>query len=318
MLRYSIYYKFLNCKKKNKYTDICFKYLDYHILLVPFLKLFYRKVRISGIFFRPVLHYSKLNYPYSGIPRSYWYFMLIKNFVLFLFLKTGIMTSCFFQDEGAIEIFGGRKKNAFWIPTPLSSDFIMPPSKNSGQIKKFLFFGQISKRKGIYRVLEAWKKLPSIYQDKTYLNIIGRTSSEDVDRVSELIADLKKNGWLINFDNRFVENEEIPKIYEETDIVLSPHDLQFGTSGVTVQSAVWLRPTIVHELGWVGFTVKNKSLGLSIDSANIELFAKIIIEIIDGVIKLNVQEKIAYDLRKINSSNLWAENLYYGIIRGNG
>ena len=64
--------------------------------------------------------------------------------------------------------------------------------------------------------------------------------------------------------------------------------------------------------------MKNKSLGLSIDSANIELFAKIIIEIIDGVIKLNVQEKIAYDLRKINSSNLWAENLYYGIIRGNG
>ena len=307
-------FQLVKLQKKNRYTDICFKYLDYHLLLIPLLKLLFQNVKISGIFFRPVLHYKKLKYPYVGVSKSYWYLMILKNYIVFIYLKTGILTSCFFQDEGAIKIFGGRKKNAFWIPTPLSNDFEIPPPKNNGALMHFLFFGQISKRKGIYRVLEAWQKLPFQYQDKICLSIIGRTTSDDTNSVTKLIGDLVQNGWKINFDNRFVENEEIPGIYAKAHIVLSPHDLQFGTSGVTVQSAVWRRPAIVHNLGWVGFIVKNKKLGLAIDCSNIELFAEIIRKIVDGNILLDVGEETSNELKSIHERSSWGNRIFFGTI----
>jgi len=314
--RFSKLYHFsqiVSLRKKNKYINICFKYLDYHIFLLPFFKLLFPKTKLSGIFFRPVLHYCKLNYPKTGVSKIYWYLMIVKNFVVFSYLKIGILSSCFFQDEGAINYFGGKKKNAFWIPTPLNNDYVIPPPEINLEQMNFLFFGEISKRKGIYRVLETWEKLPSKYKDKISLSIIGRTTKDELNNVTNLIGNLIKEGWVINFDNRFIENKEIPRIYEKAHVILSPHDLQFGTSGVTVQSAVWRRPIIVHNLGWVGFTVNNLNLGIAIDTSNISLFVETLSNIIERKVLLKVKEDILNDFVTKHDRRLWGKQLFFGI-----
>ena len=118
---------------------------------------------------------------------------------------------------------------------------------------------------------------------------------------------------MINFDDRFVANEEIPEIYKNTSIVLSPHDHQFGTSGVVVQSAIWQRPMIVHEFGWVGHFVQREKIGIAIDTSNIELFVEKIIHLANGTLKLEVEEKVALKLKNINERKFWGTHLLKGI-----
>jgi len=314
------YRKLLQCfqairvARKNNCDAICFKYLDDHLFVMPITKLLIPGVHISGIFFRPVLHYYKESYPREGIPFLYWGLMILKNLVLWSFLRLGILNTCFFQDEGAINTFSGAVGKAVWIPTPINDrDTMSPIADFNSSGLTFLFFGQIAQRKGIYRVFAAWRELPHSLKPKIKLQIIGRSHPEEKEKIHKDVRDLIKDGWDVIHDDRFVLNDEIRDIFRDAHIVLSPHDLQFGTSGVTVQSSVWRRPMIVHDLGWVGKTVKKYKLGLAFNTADPKLFAARIVEIAQKKKILAIPQKTALAILTIHDRNNCCKQIFTGL-----
>lgn len=298
---------------QNNCNAICFKYLDEHLFGLFMVRLLLPQIRISGIFFRPMLHYSINKYPLQGAPRIYLFLMWLKNSILKVFLYTKVLDTCFFQDEGAVEYYSSKRIKCEWLPTPSIDNELMEPPNNNKIV--FLFFGQIAKRKGIYRIFKTWKLLPYEIQKRIELSIIGRVNPVEKGKIYNGIKELEKMGCKIHFEDRYIDNSEIRNIYKNVDIVLSPHDLQFGTSGVIIQSAIWQRPTIVHDWGWVGYFVKKYNLGWVIDTNNYYIFSQLITNIINNIEKIpTISREIAEEIFNKNQPQLYGIQLYRGIL----
>lgn len=257
--------------QRRRYDRVVLMYLDDLLFLLPLVRCRLRGVHLSGLYVRPMAHFAAMGYPTTGKVRFRWAVAWVKNRLLLGYLKAGILDSCVFQDEGAVMYFRERKTQAFWLPTPLSHSGTLTPV--GGDRIRYTLFGEMSRRKGVFRVRDAWMALPLFLQNRVELRLVGQPRQAEETAIRAAVRELREAGWQVFTDFRFVGDEEIPGIHENTDVLLLPYRNHLGTSGVLVQALCWGIPVIVDDFGWPAHMLAELKMGTAVDTADPAAFA---------------------------------------------
>lgn len=266
---------------KGRYSGCFVQYADPIVLFLPLLRFLNPFTRIGVYIFRALSHYQSMGYKIGPHAQKEVQRAVSKNYFLLFCQRLKLVAVAWFQDEGAVEWFNAHGGTALWSPTALAfSDIgcLRGDQKESGKVR-FTLFGGLSKRKGVFDLLQAWERLSDEVKAHASLQLIGPCIAHDRPAVE---AEVKRlNDPSIVLDIRFVPNEEIRNIYRQTDVLLLLYrGAMVGPSGVLVQAAAWGVPVLTTDIGWIGKTVKVFSLGRTVNPHDSELLTQTINEII--------------------------------------
>ena len=116
---------------------------------------------------------------------------------------------------------------------------------SSGKIN-LLLFGQIKPYKGTDVLIRALAELPPETRSKCILHVIGKPQM-DMEELFKLSRDLNVE-TMINWDLRFVDEDEIPGIFKASDIMVMPYR-EIDASGVLMVALSVGRPIIASKIG---------------------------------------------------------------------
>lgn len=255
--------------RREKYTSILFMSGDWRLLAVPLVKLFSRKSALVLLIYRPVIHYKEMGYKRGErvgrerIPCG----SVLKNWLLFLFLKTGIVSRVAFQDEGAVEWYAKRGCDARWFPTPPAIPEFGVLDKREGKVV-FTLFGALSARKGVFSALTAFQSLSLDVLSKVRLQLIGAAREQEAE-IEAAVQCARQAGVDVVLDARFIDHEEIKGVYEGSDVMLMLYEgALVAGSGVLIQSLAFGLPVLSTDVGWVGKTVSENPFGLAVSPSD--------------------------------------------------
>lgn len=157
----------------------------------------------------------------------------------------------------------------------------------------FLFFGTLSDRKGIFRVLDACGKLSKKVQGKAALLLLGRLKDGQQEDIREQVHTLQHESVLqVRTDFRFLEPEELSLALEGCDVVLAPYQRTEGSSGVIGHAARFKRPVIGPRSGLIGELIQSYGLGNTVDTNSMEALT--------DALTAAVQNGVTFDIKKAN------------------
>jgi glycosyltransferase involved in cell wall biosynthesis len=254
-----------------------------HCLLMFFDSVFSRMVLgvkppcpMSGIFFRPMLHYSNFaNYVPSQIERI-WQWR--EKLGLSRILRSGYFQNLFCLDPVAVEYLEQlpSKTNVLHLPDPVQiyddSQSQLEKLKESLSIdpgrRIFLLFGALCERKGIYQLLEAVRTLPPNHCQKSCLLLIGRIDPQIREKFKASLAEISRFLPIqIIIRDEFVSDQQMRLYFRIVDVILAPYQRHLGMSGILVQAAAAEKPVLSSDYGLMGEITRRYSLGLTVDSA---------------------------------------------------
>jgi len=127
------------------------------------------------------------------------------------------------------------------------------------KVKKIiLFFGSLRENKGLGLLLKA---LAKIKKEDFLLIIAGKAQSKQLcARYFEIIKEknLEKN---VLFLNRFINDNEIPILFNISDFIVLPYKFFHSQSGVLATAITYQLPVIVSDTGSMGDFVRNHNIG---------------------------------------------------------
>lgn len=129
---------------------------------------------------------------------------------------------------------------------PEASAQTTPPAMSTNGKINLLLFGQVKPYKGTDVLIRALAKLSHSTRNKCMLQVIGRPQME----MEPLFALAKELGVenSINWDLRFVDEDEIKGIFEAADIMVMPYR-EIDASGVLMISLSVGRPIVASRIG---------------------------------------------------------------------
>jgi glycosyltransferase involved in cell wall biosynthesis len=274
---------------KKRYRACFLMYADPMVLFLPAIRLASPWTRIGVYIFRALSHYRAMGYKIGPFAEAETKRAISKNYFLLICQRLRLVNEAWFQDEGAVEWFNQRGGNAHWSPTSLICPDI-GPGNNSRATSGFRFtvFGGLAKRKGVFRILSAWKKLPEGVKGKASLRMIGPCIEHDRPQIQALVTEMGDSR--ISFEPRFVPNEEIRNIYENTDALLLLYEgAMVGPSGVLIQAAAWGVPVLATDIGWIGKTVVQRNLGKTVNPHDEEALIGAMKECVENGFSIDVE-----------------------------
>jgi len=244
-----------------------------HLSLPLALGLGARGKKLSGILFRPSVHYREIG-PY----RPTWRERLRdwrKDVLYRLMLRNGALASVlsldpFFVGHAGARYRGGDKVRALPDPTHpppparprVAVDF--PPPGRIG----FLMFGYLTERKGPLRLLDALTLLPPEIAARTAVLLAGRVDPALRDLLEQRrrsVAAARPDLWL-RLDDRRLSASELTERIRRSDVVLAPYLRFVGSSGVLLWAAREGRPVLAQDYGLVGRLTREHGLGAVTDT----------------------------------------------------
>lgn len=158
----------------------------------------------------------------------------------------------------------------------------------------FSLIGILNNYKGIDLLVEAWGNNEELYKNSNIKLIIAGKGEMDFSKLKKL-----KNVIIMN---RFLKDEEIEEIINQTDVALLPYK-KISQSGVLLSMLAKRKPVLVSDVGGLTQPFEVGNIGWVMDEVTSkELFEKI---------KLIIQEKGKIEEIK-NNTKLWQkiENYY--------
>jgi glycosyltransferase involved in cell wall biosynthesis len=133
----------------------------------------------------------------------------------------------------------------------------------------FLFFGTISRRKGIFQALRALHKLDPSECKQVALLIAGRPKDHQEDVIRRVASDASRLDHLqVRTDFRFLEPQELALALRDSDVILAPYQRTEGSSGVIGHAARWEIPIIGSASGLIGDLIRRYNLGRTVDATS--------------------------------------------------
>jgi glycosyltransferase involved in cell wall biosynthesis len=245
---------------------------------------------VSGILFRPSVHYSAIG-PYSPSRserlrdwrKQFLYRRMLRNPALSRVLSL----DPFFPAFAARHYDHGRKVEALPDPThpPVEgaspnhacSDFV--PSGRIG----FLLFGHIAERKGPLPVLGALDLLSPAIAGKVAVLFAGRIAPGLADRIEQLRRSLavKQPQLWLKVEDRRLDREELAGLISQSDVILAPYQRFVGSSGVLLWAARAGRPVLTQAFGLIGRLTRDHGLGLAVDASDPAEIARVIARMVE-------------------------------------
>lgn len=235
-------------------------------------------VPLSGIYFAPTFHYSTFHDSYTDArlePKR----MMREKFVLARALRDPHIARIFFFDPFAVapvSKFASGDKAAF-LPDPLDTTPATTARLHALEMnlgiepgrKTFLFFGELTARKGIRELFDALDILPADAARQMCLLIAGRSSAA---RRAEIQADasLLRARSPIQIIERigYVPHADVAAYFQRADVVLAPYPQHDGMSGVSLLAAAFEKPVLSSAYGVMGEMTRRYNLGLTVDVTN--------------------------------------------------
>jgi glycosyltransferase involved in cell wall biosynthesis len=246
--------------------------------------------RVSGILFRPSVHYGALG-PYApsrgerlrDVRKALLYRLMLRNPALSRVLSL----DPFFPAYARAHYPHGDKVHELPDPahpavelTALAGgpDDFVPPGKVG-----FLLFGYLAERKGPLAVLEALRRLAPTTARRVAVLFAGRVDPALRDRIGQICHELKTEQpdlWL-RIDDRRLDRAELAALVRQSDVVLAPYQRFVGSSGVLLWAARAGRPVLAQEFGLVGRLTRDHGLGVAVDSSDPALLASEITRMVE-------------------------------------
>lgn len=246
--------------------------------------------RISGILFRPSVHYSALG-PYApsrGERLRDWrkgvlYRRMLRNPALVRVLSLDPFFAAYARDHYP----KGEKVQALPDPALLPAEPAGAARGVQGFVPDgrigFLLFGYLAERKGPLVVLDALECLPRSIGSQVAVLFAGRVDPALRERIGQRRAELaagRPELWL-RIEDRRLNEAELAALVRRSDVVLAPYQRFVGSSGVLLWAARAGRPVLAQEYGLVGRMTREHGLGLTVDSSDPRELARKIVHMVE-------------------------------------
>jgi glycosyltransferase involved in cell wall biosynthesis len=228
--------------------------------------------RLSGILFRPSVHYGDIG-PYAP-SRGEWLRDLRKAMLYRAMLRNPALERVlsldpFFPAHARAHYRGGDKVFALPDPAHPRTD---PPANDESAFPAgrtgFLLFGYLAERKGPLVVLDALRALPAEVAERVAVLFAGRVDPAlrpEIER-RRLALERERPGLWLRIDDRRLERGELTALVRQSDVVLAPYQRFVGSSGVLLWAAINGRPVLAQDYGLIGRLTREHKLGLSVDA----------------------------------------------------
>lgn len=163
---------------------------------------------------------------------------------------------------------------------------------------KIILYGYQHKYKGADLFIEALKRLPISYLQKTESLIIGRT---DLDLYSQYEKDLSSVN--VTWINRFVSDEELYDAIGEADLILLPYK-QITQSGVLLLALSYMKPILTSNLPSFKETLEGYPDDYFFKANDANSLSLILQHFIDGKIDVDVMKVV---IARLNKKYSWEE-----------
>ena len=241
-------------------------------------------IALSGLFFRPSLHYRYFPCDDAGIAERITRWR--KRIVLRAAMRNPHLTHLFSFDAFAVPYIQalGAETKVIATPDGVEKEECEGPlarSRRVGERMTFFSFGALDERKGMAQVLEAAYLLPPDIQQRVCLRFVGRVAPAYRAHVHALARQVQLSTQVeVDIDDRFVDDAEIQPLIHASDVVLVTYQRHVGTSGLLVRAAMGERPVIGSHYGVVGEQIRRYGLGLALDATSPREIARAITEVI--------------------------------------
>jgi glycosyltransferase involved in cell wall biosynthesis len=234
------------------------------------------RARISGILFRPSVHYAALG-PYtpsrSERLRDWRKGVLYRRMLRNSALSQVFSLDPFFAAYARDHYVQGKKVVALPDPALPAAEPMAATPGVQGFVPKgrvgFLLFGYLAERKGPLVLLDALARLPRSIASQVAVLLAGRVDPALKARIGQRRAELaacRPELWL-RIEDRRLNEAELAALVQRSDVVLAPYQRFVGSSGVLLWAARAGRPVLAQEYGLVGRMTRDHGLGLTVDSS---------------------------------------------------
>lgn len=242
------------------------------------------KFDLAGVVFRPAVHYgcevSRTEYVKEGIKFAL-YFLV---FGRWRGVSLWTLDYFFFR---YVKSKHASFLNVYYLPDMAPVSVEQPTrlqgGKEGGRVR-FLLFGALQKRKGIYELIRAVGRLPGDVAEKVHLRMCGRLY-EDPTEMNSLIEEASRatGGRVkIELEDRYFSKKELCEEVKCCDVVLAPYLNHKGSSGVLYWGATYGKPIVAQSTGLVGAETRKYRLGETVRPGDIYDLVRIITEIAES------------------------------------
>ena len=282
---------------------------------------------LSGILFRPTVHYEQLwqtPTDFGQRIRNFRKTILYKSMVNHPALTVLFSLDPYFAKYAAQSFKRGDKVQALPEPGPFPQDLAtyhpsdvvecaFPQDRTC-----FLLFGGLAARKGVLQVLEAVGMLDSKIAKKTAVVFAGKLQddirTEFRERWGQLATDAPEL-WM-HLENRYINPAEITDLIIRCDVVLAPYQHHIGSSNVMLWASGAQKPVIIQEYGLIGALAREYKLGLVLDTTKPRAIADAIQACVEGDVTDFGDKRSMVQFAEFRTPKQFAKTIFNGIING--
>lgn len=228
--------------------------------------------RLTGILFRPSVHYREISAYRPGMGerlrdarKAVLYRLMLRNPALVRVLTL----DPYFADYAAARYRAGRKVIA--LPDPVCRAPTAAPSRSAPPSNRFhlLMFGALTARKGVMQMLDALERVSDAVAARLTVVVAGRVEAALTHPFDEAVARLGRRPDLqFHAEQRWLDRDEIAALVAWADAVMAPYQRFVGSSGVMLWAAAAGKPLVTQDFGLLGRLVADHRLGLTVDSTD--------------------------------------------------
>ena len=180
----------------------------------------------------------------------------------------------------------------------------------SQERKVFLLFGSLSRRKGIFKMLESLNLLSEQELKQVKVVFAGKLLEQDKDSFLAVYNQIKMRDInAVELFDRYLAYREIPHFFLSSDYVVMPYDSTQASSGILAHVAYYKKPVIATGSGIIKKQVDNYSLGIAIKNINSIKIGAVIRRIISGNIEVRIDRNKACQYLETRNSNYFGKNI---------
>lgn len=256
--KYSEEFKYIS-DEINKFDPDYVHFVD-ETIFFPFLQKIFGKFKKYITIHDPIYHKGQFR---SKITRTLCFYSRLSYF---------FCGSLYLHFHGRKKIFPSITyfyRNKVFISHPLPKRLVFDVVKNEVPVVAFL--GRIEQYKGIYLFIDSIAEFAKISNKQIKVIIAGSGKFET--------NELMKIEFEMEFDNRFIENDEFHRIMNKSDIVVLPY-LSATQSGVGYLAKSYNKKIICTDVGNLSDLIENHNDGFVVGSTPIEV-ARAIKELVE-------------------------------------
>lgn len=232
----------------------------------------------SAIYFRPTFHYHKLpNYRPTLADR---FRNFRKKLLLTQVLKNTELKQLYCLDEIAVQHMQQHLDSTVTHRHIADSFTIYQTSeprqnqlRNQLQIEPdrtvFLLLGVLDRRKGVKELLQSLSLVPSPAGTKMCIVLAGKIADYQREEIKNIVDDLGRQSDIqVILHDEYIQDNQVQHYYDLSDVILATYQKHMGSSSALIRAALAQKPVLSSDYGLMGEIVRNRQLGITVDTAS--------------------------------------------------